>query len=232
MCIKIGSAIVSNHIDKYKSHSSQSQTARNGSSGLSISALCTLQLRHQWFTGHKCRVWWGCITEHSNDAVYHRRVFCSLQLSLQISQHISKAKKRTIKEGAFFPLIKGNNRKTFVQSLPPFHLWVVNFDSFSYRCAAPDKDERFATKAPLCRCSSEAERAHNEGFHWWATLLPRPAQRAIHTSESPSSLRGCVSLLFPLLTQISGGSLKQSALPAQCGIKVAVQIGFPWELIN
>lgn len=127
-------------------------------------------------------------------------------------------KKRTIKEGTFFPLINVNNRKPFVKSLPPFHLWVVNFDSFAVLMCGPDKDERFATKAPLCRCSSEAERAHNESFHWWATLLPRPALSTIHTSESPGSLRGSVSLLFPLLTQISTGSLKQNALTAQCGI--------------
>lgn len=55
-------------------------------------------------------------------------------------------------------------------------------------------------------------------------------------SEDRSHMRiflGCVRLLLvPLLTQISTGRFKQSALAAQCGIKVAIQSGFPWELIN
>lgn len=193
----------------------------------------TLQLHRRWFTGHKCRFWWGCIRERWNNAVYRLGLgLGSLKLSLEISQHISKNKKRTIEEGTFFPLINVSNRKTFVKLLPPFHLWVVNFDSFAVWMCGPRQRREVRHKGSFVAMLLWGQvctmRVFTDEQHCYSGRLWGPFTR----QKSPSSLRGCVSLLFPLLTQISGGRLKQSALTAQCGIKVAMLSGFPWEIIN
>lgn len=150
----------------------------------------TLQLRRQWFTGHKCRFWWGCMTEHWNDAVYHSSAPCNSPW--RFPNTVPK-KKTTIKEGTFFPLINVNNRKRFVKSLPPFHLWVVNFVR-SIDVRSPTKTRGWPQRL-LCADAPLRLRSPQWGFSLMSNIVT-PAG-----SEDHSHIR--ISQLAPrLLTHV------------------------------
>ena len=123
-------------------------------------------------------------------------VFCSLQLSPEISHFTHQ--KRTIKEGTFLPLINVNNRKTFVQSLPPFDLWVVNFDSFAASMCGPRQRGEVRHKGPFVQMLLWGRGGAQWGFSLMSNIV-NPA-----SSEHRSHIR--TSQLAP--------RLRESAVPS------------------